>query len=239
MNRISPLICALALLLAAFTGAVAGSVSARLTCGEPLTTAPEPAADSPAFGVQSRNPTVFTALHVTDGLSGEGGLSVSGDVELGDTALAANGTQIKLTDAAQTVELGNTDVGVSLVVDAATSRLNAPLLTLAARRPVISATADDTLLSTDTNAIATNIGATGAITYTLPGAAAGIDLCFYVAAAQELQVKPASGDQIHALTAAAGNKLVADAAGEYLCILAADSTNWLPYAKSGTWTDTP
>lgn len=234
MKNPIPLVCALALVLAALTGAVSGAVSAKLAC-EPLTTATALTPDAPTFGVQS--PTVFTEVHAAGPITGVGGLNVSGEILLGDTPGAANGTLIRIDDTAQQVGLGNYNGSIELIVDAAAGLLNANTLSLIAKRYVAKQTASDELGGTHPAGIFTNIGATGAITMTLNTAHAGDNYCFYVGAAQALNIDPATGDQIVALTNAAGDKITNNTPGSSVCLVAADTTNWMPIGTVGTWSD--
>ncbi len=228
MKNPIPIVCALALLLAAVTGAVSGTVSARLSAAT--------AADAPTFGVQS--PTNFTEVHAIGAITGSGGLHVYGDdILLGDTVLAANGTQLKIDDTAQTVELGDVDSGIELIVDAGNGLLNANSLKLLTKRYVVKQTTSDELTGIEPNAIFANIAATGTITMTLPNASAGLNYCFYVGAAQVLTVDPATGDLIASLTNAAGDKITNNTPGSSVCLVAADGTNWMPLGVVGTWTD--
>jgi hypothetical protein len=83
----------------------------------------------------------------------------------------------------------------------------------------------------------TNELATSAVTFTLGSAAPNRAVCFYVFAAQTLYVDPASGDQIHVLTNATGDRISSTTPGDSICLVATDYTYWAAYAKSGTWTD--
>jgi hypothetical protein len=221
-----PLVCALALLLAAVTGAVSGTVSAQLTTA----TAP----DTPRFGVQS--PTNFTEIHASGEITANGGLRVGGDIALGDIGEAGNATQITVDDTDQQVILGNPN-GTALIVEPGTELLNAITLKLLAKRHTAISTANVTLNGQTQGSFVTNLGATGAITATLQGAAAGANYCFYVAAAQALNIDPATGDQIGSLTNAAGDMISNSTAGSSVCLVAVDATNWLPVGVVGTWTD--
>ena len=71
----------------------------------------------------------------------------------------------------------------------------------------------------------------------LPGATPGLTECFYVVAAQTFYVDPASGDQIHVLTNATGDRISSATPGDSICLVAIDYTNWAAYSKSGTWAD--
>ncbi len=90
----------------------------------------------------------------------------------------------------------------------------------------------------ESGTILTNAGAIGAFAHTLPGAAIGLNYCFIVMAAQELRVTPAAGDVINiaGIAADAAEYWTANAAGESLCIVAVDVTNWVATSFTGTWT---
>lgn len=102
--------------------------------------------------------------------------------------------------------------------------------------PIIK-TANYTLTLSDMGSIVTNQGATGDVTFTLPSATAGYAFCFYVYAAQNFYIDPATGDQIHALTNSAGDRITNATAGSAICLVAIDTTYWVPYGTVGTWTD--
>lgn len=87
--------------------------------------------------------------------------------------------------------------------------------------------------------VQTNAGAGAAGAWVLPAAAAGLNYCFVVMAAQELRVTPAAGDKIvHGSTVMdAAEYYFADAVGESLCIVAVDGTNWVMTSSTGTWTE--
>ncbi len=95
-----------------------------------------------------------------------------------------------------------------------------------------------TLDINESGTVQTNAGAVGAAAWTLPGAAAGLNYCFVVMAAQELRVTPAAGDVINiaGIAAEAAEYWTANAAGESLCIVAVDATNWVAISFTGTWT---
>ena len=218
-----------------------GAVAAVLL-GALLVAACMPAADSPGMTVQGT--TNFDDLAVND-LAVAGALTAVGgpvslgaaEVSLGDVALAGTGTQISVRDAEQVIELGNTDAGIALRIDAAASRLVASELVLTARREVVAGAEDCLLTGADTLAFVHNGGATSAVTCSLPVASAGRNFCFYVAAAQSLYVDPAAGDQIAGLTNAAGDRIATNTPGHSVCLLALDNTTWAAYATAGTWVD--
>jgi len=224
-----------------------GAVAAVLL-GALLVAACMPAADSPGMTVQGTtnfDDLAVNALAVAGNLAVAGALTGGGgpvslgaaEVSLGDVALAGNGTQISVRDAEQVVELGNTDAGIALRIDAAASRMVASELVLTARRDVVAGAEDCLLTGADTLAFVHNGGATSAVTCSLPAAAAGRNFCFYVAAAQSLYVDPAAGDQIAGLTNAAGDRIATNTPGHSICLVALDNTTWAAYATTGTWAD--
>jgi hypothetical protein len=86
--------------------------------------------------------------------------------------------------------------------------------------------------------VITNTAATGAQTFTLPPAVAGMHFIFSLSAAQDIDVDPQSDDQIIGLTNAAGDKISSDAAIRTTVeLVAVDSTKWLPIRTVGTWSD--
>lgn len=101
---------------------------------------------------------------------------------------------------------------------------------------------DDTdgkvLAVTESGTVQTNAGSGGAAAWTLPAAAAGLEYCFVVMAAQELRPTPAAGDVINIAGVAgdAAEYWTANAVGESLCLVAVDGTNWVATSYTGTWT---
>jgi len=94
------------------------------------------------------------------------------------------------------------------------------------------------ITAAESGTIITNAGAGGAMAYTLPSAAAGLNYCFVVMAVQELRVTPAAGDVINIAGVAgdAAEYWTANAAGEALCLVSVDGTNWIATSYTGTWT---
>lgn len=83
--------------------------------------------------------------------------------------------------------------------------------------------------------------ATGAGTWNLPGAAAGMSFCIYSTTAAAVVINPDDGDVItlNGTALTAGDSITsASAAGDFICLVAADATNWYTLGRSGTWTDT-
>ena len=99
-------------------------------------------------------------------------------------------------------------------------------------------TADDTLTVSESGSIHSNLGATGAVTLTLPSSApAGTNFTFAVQAAQELRVDPATATIRDDSGQTADKYKSADAIGECLSLVADSSGDWLTTAKNGTWTE--
>ena len=104
---------------------------------------------------------------------------------------------------------------------------------------------EPTIVTTNTNVAATakrdaqilqNSG-TLAVTMTLPDAAAGLSYCFYNYDGDDVLIDVQTGDQIHVLTNATGDKISNTTAGNHICLLAIDGTYWIALSASGTWTD--
>lgn len=84
----------------------------------------------------------------------------------------------------------------------------------------------------------TNTGASGAIVLTLPTPVVGMDCMFVLTAAQDVDVNAANGTQILTLTNATGDAISSAATiGNFVWLKAISTTQWLPLASSGTWTD--
>ena len=83
-----------------------------------------------------------------------------------------------------------------------------------------------------------NLGATGAVTLTLPTSApAGTVFSFAVQAAYELRVDPGTGTIRDDSGQTAGKYKSADAIGECLSLLADSNGDWATIAKNGNWTE--
>lgn len=82
-----------------------------------------------------------------------------------------------------------------------------------------------------------NVGATGEITFTLPKASEGLHYCFYIYAAQTVNVDPNDADLIHHETDTAGDMITDNTEGDSICLIAISSTHWIPVDIVGTWAD--
>jgi hypothetical protein len=86
----------------------------------------------------------------------------------------------------------------------------------------------------------TTVGASGAVTFSLPAATVGQRYKFLVGAAQELRIDPNGTETISlpssGVQQAAGAYVVADAAGEHCVIECVIAGKWQVTDYSGTWT---
>lgn len=100
-------------------------------------------------------------------------------------------------------------------------------------------TAADTLTVAETGSLHTNLGATGAVTLTLPqDAEADCFFEFGVMAAQELRITPGAAGAIYVNGAKqTDNKYIsADDEGESLKLVADGNGDWIALYTTGTWT---
>jgi len=99
-------------------------------------------------------------------------------------------------------------------------------------------TSADTLTEHETGSVHSNLGATGAVTLTLPTVTkAGIKFTFAVQAAQELRVDPAAATIRDDSGQTADKYKMANAIGECLQMISESNGDWCTTAKSGTWTE--
>jgi hypothetical protein len=83
--------------------------------------------------------------------------------------------------------------------------------------------------------------ATGAGTWNLPAAAAGMCFCIYSTTAAAIVINPDNSDVItlNGTALSAGDSITsASGAGDFICLLAVSDSSWLTLGRSGTWTDT-
>jgi hypothetical protein len=99
-------------------------------------------------------------------------------------------------------------------------------------------TADDTLAAHESGSVHTNLGATGAVTLTLPpDAPNGTEFTFAVQAGFELRVDPGTAAIRDTSGQTADKYKSADAIGASLTLVADASGDWFTNAKNGTWTE--
>ena len=84
--------------------------------------------------------------------------------------------------------------------------------------------------------------ATGAGTWLLPDAVEGMSFCVYSTTAAHIVLDPDSNDDItlNGTLLANGYAVTnntADAAGDFICMVAQSNTHWFTLGRSGTWTD--
>lgn len=134
--------------------------------------------------------------------------------------------------------------GLSVAGNATASKavvLDANKALLGARRKVtVDADGMSGITEAYSGGVFTNEGATGAAVFALGPAAVGVELTFFVMAAQELRIDP-SGTETIALPSsgaqgAAGKYLSADAVGEWVRLLCVKAGQWQVTGYAGTWT---
>lgn len=108
---------------------------------------------------------------------------------------------------------------------------------------VTAKTANYPLVAADIGGTFTNAGASGAITFALPAATAGMEFYFSVEAAQELRIDPNGTETISlpstGVPGAAGKYLTANAIGETVHLFCAVAGSWRVLGYTGTWTAEP
>ena len=105
-------------------------------------------------------------------------------------------------------------------------------------RTIEAHTAADTLTAAESGSVHTNLGATGAVTLTLPASAiAGTVFTFAVQAAYELRVDPGAATIRDDSGQTIDKYKSADAIGECLTLVADGNGDWVTIAKNGTWTE--
>ena len=83
--------------------------------------------------------------------------------------------------------------------------------------------------------------ATGAGTWVLPAAVAGMSVTVYSTTAAAIVINPNDSDVIYlnGTALSAGDSITsASGAGDFIRLIARDATNWHTIERSGTWTDT-
>lgn len=104
---------------------------------------------------------------------------------------------------------------------------------------VVAKAATATLTAAECHgSLITNTGATGAIVLTLPTPAVGMRFSVWLTVAQDVDLNPANGTQILALTNAAGDAISSAATiGNAIELVAISATQWVAFSASGTWSD--
>jgi hypothetical protein len=101
-------------------------------------------------------------------------------------------------------------------------------------------TANYTVLAEESGTGFTNVGASAAITFSLPAAVVGLHYYFAVGVAQELRIDPNGTETISlpssGVPQSAGAYLTADAIGETVRIVCVTAGSWRVFGYTGTWT---
>jgi len=106
------------------------------------------------------------------------------------------------------------------------------------KKTIEAHTSDDTLTTAESGSIHTNLGATGAVTLTLPASAAeGTVFTFAVQASQELRVDPGTATIRDDSGQTADKYKSANAIGACLSLVADSNGDWVTIAKNGTWSE--
>jgi hypothetical protein len=107
-----------------------------------------------------------------------------------------------------------------------------------AKKAIEAHTSDDTLTAAESGSVHSNLGASGAVTLTLPASTPeGTIFSFAVQAAQELRIDPGTATIRDDSGQTADKYKVADAIGECLTVVADSNGDWATIAKNGTWTE--
>ena len=106
------------------------------------------------------------------------------------------------------------------------------------KKTIEAHTSDDTLTAAESGSVHSNLGATAAVTLTLP-ASVPVEtvFAFAVQAAQELRIDPGTAAIRDDSGQTAGKYKSADGIGECLSLVADSNGDWVTIAKSGTWTE--
>jgi len=106
------------------------------------------------------------------------------------------------------------------------------------KKTIEAHTVDDTLTAAESGSVHSNLGATGAVTITLPGSApAGTVFAFAVQAAQELRIDPGTAAIRDDSGQTADKYKSASAIGAALSLITDSNGDWVTTAKNGTWTE--
>ena len=106
------------------------------------------------------------------------------------------------------------------------------------KKAVEAHASDDTLTTSESGSVHTNLGATSTVTLTLPASApAGTAFTFAVQAAQELWVDPGAATIRDDSGQTADKYKSANAIGACLALIADSNGDWATIAKNETWTE--
>jgi hypothetical protein len=106
------------------------------------------------------------------------------------------------------------------------------------KKTIEAHTGDDTLAAAESGSVHSNLGATAAVTLTLPASApAGTVFSFAVQAAQELRIDPGTATIRDDSGQTADKYKSANSIGASLTFVADSSGDWATVAKNGTWTE--
>lgn len=108
---------------------------------------------------------------------------------------------------------------------------------ISAKPAIEDHTADDTLKSNESGSVHSNLGATGAVTLSLPAASKGVHYYFAVQAAQELRIDPGAKTIRDTSGQTVDKYKTANAVGECIHIIANANGDWEIISKYGTWTE--
>lgn len=96
---------------------------------------------------------------------------------------------------------------------------------------------DTTLTAADSGLWITTSGAAAAFTLTMPEAEPGRAVCVANAEAYTVTLDPADGDLFLGITNASGDAIANATAGDTVCAVAVDYTEWAITGSRGTWVD--
>ena len=106
------------------------------------------------------------------------------------------------------------------------------------KKTIEAHTSDDTLATTESDSVHSNLGATATVTLTLPASApAGMVFNFAVQAAQELRIDPDTATIRDSSGQTADKYKSANVIGACLSLVADSNGDWATIAKNGTWTE--
>jgi len=140
--------------------------------------------------------------------------------------------------ATEHIKLAEIDVDSDGNITAVRDLRGQTFLNYSSKKQIEAHTANDTLTAVESGSIHTNLGATGAVTLTLPASAPqGTGFGFAVQAAQELRIDPGTATIRDDSGQTADKYKLADAIGECLRLVADSNGDWVTIAKNGTWTE--